>query len=233
MSDKTLALDASLLSRGYGNRWALQGLNLQLAAGRSLLLAGANGAGKTTMLRLLATTLRPTGGELRGFGHDSRRNFMQARQRIALLTHRTQLYSELTALENLDVTRRLLGRPSARDADLALLERVGLEERGDDRTRGFSAGMRKRLAFARVLLQDSDIILLDEHFGQLDPAGFKWVETLVGDLVDRGKSLVVSTHLVDRMAPLLRSGLVLSEGRMAWVGTAAELPAALSRELQA
>jgi len=227
-----LALEAKGLSRGYGRRWALQALNLQLAPGRSLLLAGANGAGKTTMLRLLATTLRPTHGDLSVFGTDARTKPLEVRKRIALLTHRTQLYSDLTALENLAITRMLLGRDAEPEADLALLERVGLAGRGRDRVRTYSAGMRKRLAFARLILQDADILLLDEPFGQLDPSGFAWVDRMIGELMDAGRTLVVSTHLVDRLAPVLRSGLVLSAGRMAWVGAARDLPVALAGELK-
>lgn len=185
------------------------------------------------MLRLLATTLRPTHGELSVFGQDARSKPLEARRRIALLTHRTQLYSDLTALENLAITRMLLAKPADRGADRALLDRVGLTGRGDDRVRTYSAGMRKRLAFARLILQDADILLLDEPFGQLDPSGFQWVDEMIGDLMDAGRTLVVSTHLVDRLAPVLRSGLVLSSGKMAWVGASRDLPAALSGTLSA
>jgi ABC-type multidrug transport system ATPase subunit len=86
--------------------------------------------------------------------------------------------------------------------------------------------MRKRLAFARLLLQDPQIVLLDEPYGQLDRAGFSFVDELVQQLIAEGRTLVMSTHLLDRAAGMLRSGLILNGGRMAWVGAAAELPAA-------
>jgi heme exporter protein A len=221
-------LQAQDLARGYGDRWALSGLNLELAEGRSLLLAGPNGAGKTTMLRLLATTLQPSDGSLRVMGIDPRQDPMAARQHIALLTHRTQLYNELSASENLEVSARLLGFARDPHRIARLLDRVGLNARGRDRVRTFSAGMRKRLAFARILLQEPRVILLDEPYGQLDPEGFNFVDELIHQLQREGRTLVLSTHLLERASSSLNSGLILSAGRMAWVGSAADLPAAFA-----
>lgn len=180
------------------------------------------------MLRLLATTLQPSEGSLQVFGIDSRRDPMAVRRHIALLTHRTQLYNELSACENLEVSARLLGLPRDPQRVPALLDRVGLTGRSSDRVRSFSAGMRKRLAFARLLLQDPQVILLDEPYGQLDPEGFAFVDELVAQLLGEGRTLVLSTHLLDRASSMLHSGLILSAGRMAWVGRAADLPAAFA-----
>ena len=174
---------------------------------------------------MLATVLPPTSGQLQLFGHDALRHPGLPRQRMALLSHATGLYDELSATENLRLVARILGKDEARIE--GLLERVGLSGRGPDAVSGFSAGMRKRLAFARMLLQDPALILLDEPYGQLDPSGFAFVDRLVGELVDEGISLVISTHLVERMAPLLKSGLVLEGGAMKWVGRSADTPAAL------
>jgi len=161
-------------------------------------------------------------------GIDPRQDPMGARQHIALLTHRTQLYNELSASENLEVSARLLGLKRDPNRAVKLLDRVGLAGRGRDRVRTFSAGMRKRLAFARMLLQDPQIILLDEPYGQLDPEGFAFVDKLVKQLQDEGRTLVLSTHLLERASSSLDSGLILSAGRMAWVGSAAELPTAFA-----
>jgi heme exporter protein A len=92
--------------------------------------------------------------------------------------------------------------------------------------RGFSAGMRKRLAFAKVLLQDAPLVLLDEPYGQLDPAGFGFVDRLVEELLGQDRAVVMVTHIIDRAAGLLQSGVVLDGGRMAWVGDARDLPVA-------
>ena len=221
-----LAVAATSLGRAYRGRWALADAHIELPAGRSLLLAGPNGAGKTTLLRLLATAVAPTTGSLSLFGVDARKDLVAARRGLALLSHRTHLYSELTALQNLGTAARISGRV---DADLpALLAEVGLHGRANDAVRTFSAGMRKRLALARLLLQDPRLVLLDEPYGQLDPAGFRLVDDLIGRLQDEGRTLVLSTHLVDRGASLLQSGMVLVDGRVRWVGPAAELPAAMA-----
>lgn len=218
------------LGRSYGPVWALQQVHVSLGAGASLLLAGRNGAGKTTLLRILATTLQPSTGTLRIGGIDPTADPQAVRRRIALLSHRTQLYEELSNRQMLTVTADLLGR----DVDVdALLARVGLDHAAHRRVRDDSAGMRKRLAFARMLLQDPDLILLDEPYGQLDPAGFAFVDELLVDLMARGKTLVVATHLIPRAAAILKYGLVLDGGKPAWVGDAIDTPAALDRVLAA
>ena len=227
MSHDPPALRAQGLSRGYGRRWALATLNLELAAGRSLLVAGPNGAGKTTLLRLLAATLRPTAGTVEVLGKPP----SEARQHLGLLSHSTHLYTDLSCMENLSVAARLGGRDPSTERLEALLERVGLPGRGATRIRECSAGMRKRLAFARLLEKDPDVVLLDEPYGQLDPKGFDFVDQLIADFASRGRTLVMSTHLVSRAAPLLQSGLLLVDGRMAWVGPSPELPAALQEYL--
>ena len=219
------AVAGTALGRAYRGRWALADVHVELQPGRSLLLAGPNGAGKTTLLRLLATAIRPSTGELAIHGVDARRDPVAARRRLALLSHRGHLYSELSALENLTTAAAISGR----EVDpAALLDRVGLHGRGRDSVRTFSAGMRKRLSFARLLLQQPDLVLLDEPYGQLDPSGFALVDRLIGELQDEGRTLVLSTHLVDRGAALLEAGMVLVDGRVRWVGAAKDLPPAMA-----
>ena len=200
--------------------------------GASLLVAGANGAGKTTLLRLLATTLRPTSGSLLIGGKDPSIDLLEVRQQLGLVSHKTHLYDDLSASQFLDITATLAGMPKDRERTEGLLERVGLAGRGNDVIRGFSAGMRKRLCFARLLLQDPSVVLLDEPYGQLDIAGGDFVDELVSDLKDAGKTLVVSTHQVERSGQLLEHGLVLSSGRMNWVGPASEAADALREALR-
>lgn len=195
------------------------------------MVVGANGAGKTTLLRMLATTLTPTTGDLKVYGVRPSEDLMGVRRRLGLVSHRTHLYDDLTAAEFLTVTAAIGGLPKDPHRNASLLGRVGLGLRGPDVIRGFSAGMRKRLSFARLLLQDPDIVLLDEPYGQLDVAGVEFVDGLIQDLIGSGKTLVMSTHQVQRGARLLKEGLVLMAGRPHWVGPATEAPAALAQAM--
>lgn len=223
-SETPLAVEASGLCRRYGRRWALVDVGLRVAPGRAVMLAGRNGSGKSTLLRLLATAIRPDRGSARVDGHDVVRDREAVRRSVALLSHHSYHYEAFSALENLQVAARFLGRDGRRAALLPLLGEVALAERADDAVQTFSAGMRKRLALARTLLQDARVVLLDEPYGELDPPGFRLVDRLFGALKSRGASLLMATHLLDRGAALCDEGLVLEEGRLAWAGSAAELP---------
>jgi ABC-type multidrug transport system ATPase subunit len=121
------------------------------------------------------------------------------------------------------VAARFLARPADRVSLTARLAEVGLAERADDPVTTFSAGMRKRLTLARTLLQEADVVLLDEPYGQLDPPGFRLIDGVVASLRARGATVLMATHLLERGAALCERGLVLEQGRVAWSGPAAEL----------
>ena len=216
-----LAVETIGLSRRYGRRWALSDVSLGVPAGSVVMLAGRNGSGKSTLLRVLATALRPDYGSARVAGHDVRRERDLVRRKVALLAHHSFHYEALTARENLVIAASFLGRP----CDPSLLARVGLEARADDPVSSFSAGMRKRLALARVLLQDAAIVLLDEPYGELDPPGFALLDSVISELRARAATVIMATHLVDRGRALCDHALLLEEGRLAWSGPAAQMPA--------
>jgi heme exporter protein A len=213
------------LSRRYGRRWALAEVSFELPRGASAMLAGRNGSGKSTLLRLLACAIRPDHGEARVLGHDLVGERERVRGVTALLSHASYLYESLTALENLRIAAGFLGKDGGRAALLPLLAEVELDTRADDAVQTFSAGMRKRLSLARTLLQDAELVLLDEPYGELDPPGFRLVDRLFATLKARGKSVLMATHLLDRGAALCDHGLVLEAGRLRWMGPARELPA--------
>ena len=215
-----LAVETIGLSRRYGRRWALSDVSLAVPAGSIVMLAGRNGSGKSTLLRVLATALRPDHGSARVAGHDVRREQELVRRKVALLGHHSFHYEALTARENLEIAASFLGR----SCEPSLLERVGLAARADDPVASFSAGMRKRLALARVLLQDAAIVLLDEPYGELDPPGFALLDDVIAELHSRGASVIMATHLVDRGRLLCERALLLEEGRLVWSGPAAEMP---------
>jgi ABC-type multidrug transport system ATPase subunit len=173
---------------------------------------------------VLAGALSPDLGTLRIEGHDSIADRTGLRRQVALLTHHTFAYESLTAIENLRVFAGLLGRPADRKSLLTLLEEMGLGARADDAVHTFSAGMRKRLAFARVLLQKPAVVLLDEPYAQLDPPGLRFVDNLVPRLKAEGVTVLVAEHLLERGAQLCDRGIVLDRGRVIWSGAARDLP---------
>ncbi|MFE8599606.1 heme ABC exporter ATP-binding protein CcmA [Archangium violaceum] len=201
------------VSKRYGRRWALARLSYSLPQGRSLLLTGHNGSGKTTLLRLVATALSPTHGRVEVRGNDCVTQRDTVRREVALLSHASFLYEDLTAHQNLVVLARLLGMDAPADVAGELLVKVGLTKRSDSPVRQFSAGMRKRLAIARLLMKAPAVALLDEPFGELDPAGIEAMEKIIRELKDSGVTVVLATHLVEQGMALCEERLHLQEGR--------------------
>lgn len=216
------AVSARGLARRMGGAWALRSVDLDVPVGRTCMLFGANGAGKTTLIRLLGTAIRPSLGTLRLFGGPA----PAARARIAMLSHADHHYDDLSAAENLRLGA-VLSDPARVSRIPAVLGEVGLAARADDAVRGFSAGMRKRLAFARLLLKDPELILLDEPYAQLDPAGHELVDGLLRAWRAAGRTVLVSTHQVARVSALCEQAVQLERGVVAWQGPAAEAPAHL------
>ncbi|MCY1079169.1 heme ABC exporter ATP-binding protein CcmA [Archangium lansingense] len=201
------------VSKRYGRRWALARLSYTLPQGRSLLLTGHNGSGKTTLLRLVATALAPTHGRVEVRGNDCVASRDTVRREVALLSHASFLYEDLTAHQNLVVLARLLGMEAPADVAGELLVKVGLTKRSDSPVRQFSAGMRKRLAIARLLMKAPAVALLDEPFGELDPAGILAMEKIIRELKDSGVTVVLATHLIEQGQALCEERLHLQEGR--------------------
>ena len=205
------------LARRYGRHWALAGIDLRVAPGAAVLVAGHNRSGKSTLLRVLAGALRPDRGSVRLDGVESREGLRRA---TALLSHRAFTYEPLSALQNLAIAARFLGQPSSRASLLPLLDRVGLAARADAAVQTFSAGMRKRLALARVLLQRPRIALLDEPYGELDPQGFHLLDEIVRELREGGSTVLLASHLVERGAAMCERAVLLDHGRVAYDGPA-------------
>ncbi len=186
------------LRRVYGDRAALDGLDLEVGAGTSLVVLGPNGAGKTTLLRILATLLRPTGGEASVLGCKLPDETWKLRGKIGYLGHEPLLYRDLTGRENLRFHAKLHGikGPEADARIEELLAAVNLSHRGDERTYEFSAGMRQRLAICRCVLHRPELLLLDEPDSNLDIEGREIAKSLIGPGL--GHTRVVVTHDPDR-----------------------------------
>jgi len=225
-SAKTLAIETRGVSRRFGRRWALAEVDLQVESGTTFVLSGRNGSGKSTLLRVLSTAIRPDLGQARVGGFDVRSHRDAARRATSLLGHYSNLYDPLTALENLQLPARFLGKSQGRSELLPALEQVGLAERADDPVATFSAGMRKRLSLARALLKGAPILLLDEPFGALDPPGFRLVADVLESARRDGVTVVMATHQLQRGSELGDRALVLQSGRVVWTGPAPELATA-------
>jgi heme exporter protein A len=206
---------AENISKRFGARWALDGVDLALRTGESISLFGPNGAGKTTLLKILATLLRPTSGELRLFDCDpSREDWPKAR--AGYLSHRSFLYPHLTGHENLLFFGRLYELTDLDDRIRSRAEEVGLADRMHDQVRKYSRGMEQRLSIARALLHDPDLLFLDEPFSGVDPVGASILSGLFADLRGAGRSLLLATHNLEEGFALGDRLLILIDGRIAF-----------------
>ena len=221
------AVEVEGLARHYGEREALSGVSLSLAPGQTLVVFGPNGAGKTTLLRVLATLLRPHAGEVQVLGARLPGDAWAVRGRIGLLGHEPLLYRELTGRENLRFHARLHGVQPERVEQV--LAEVRMEDRAEEPLRTLSRGMVQRVAVARAVLHDPELLLLDEPRSNLDPAAVELVEPLIG--AASGRTRVICSH--DPGGGLAEANLVLGlrEGRVAMLAPAAEVDAEAVREL--
>jgi len=200
------------LARRFGRRWVLRGVDFQVEAGEVVALTGRNGSGKTTLLRLVASLLRPTRGEVRVFGHDTVKDGAGVRPLVGLLAHNAGLYDDLTAVENLKFAQRMAGLP-AHAAELSeVLDRVGLSHFEFERVRGFSAGMRRRLGLARLLLRPPRLLLLDEPYASFDEDGIHVVNEFAVRRAAEGAAVLLSTHDLARAQTVLHRRLHIEDG---------------------
>ncbi len=220
-----VSIEVERLARRYGRRWALSDVTFHVPPATVMMVAGRNGAGKSTLFRVLSTAIRPDHGSAAVGGFDVVRQRYDVRKLTAILSHQNYLYDSLTAKENLEVVCDHLG--IGRQGVRRVLEQVGLASRADDVVSTFSAGMRKRVSFARILLQEPKVVLLDEPYGALDPPGFDLVDEVIGELKRRGTTILMATHQWERITRLADVALVLDQGLVVWQGPAAE---ALSHE---
>lgn len=207
----TLVAAAGLVKR-FGDRDAVAGIDLTLAAGECLVVLGPNGAGKSTLLRMAATLLRPDGGTLEVCGHRCPDDASRARPRIGLLSHEPQVYLDLSARQNLEFFADMHGLPRARDLAMDGLERVGLLARANDSVRTFSRGMAQRLGLARVLMHDPDLLLLDEPHAGLDAPGAALLDAALQERRE-GRAVLLVTHEIEHGLALADRVMVMRRGR--------------------
>ncbi|WP_370965251.1 ATP-binding cassette domain-containing protein [Amycolatopsis sp. cg9] len=227
-----VAVQVRGLVKTYGSTRALDGVDLDIPAGRVLGLLGPNGAGKTTTVRILTTLLRPDSGEARVAGYDVLTQPDEVRRRIGLSGQYAAVDENLTGFENLYMVGRLYGRrkAAARSRARELLARFALEEAADRPAKGYSGGMRRRLDLAGALVAEPTVVVLDEPTTGLDPGGRLDTWGVIKELVADGTTVLLTTQYLEEADQLADSIVVIDHGRVIARGTADELKAQIGGE---
>jgi len=214
-----LRLSGAGVEKRFGRVTALHGIDFEIAPGESVAILGANGAGKSTWLRILAGVAKPSGGRFsaettEGAGPAAPLSRDRLRGRVGYVGHATLLYAELTARENLVFAARLHGRAPSRAEQDAIFSELGLEEFAERRVAALSRGTAQRVSIARGLVHDPDLLLLDEPFTGLDEISAERLSHQLARLREGGRALVVVTHDPQRAVELSDRALLLHRGRI-------------------
>lgn len=225
----TPAIETAGLVKVFGDTRAVDGVDLVVPAGIVYGVLGPNGAGKTTAVKMLATLLRPDGGEARVFGRDVVREADAVRSRVSLTGQYASVDEDLTGAENLVLLGRLLGhrRPAARDRAAQLLAAFGLTEAADKQVKQYSGGMRRRIDIAASILHTPDLLFLDEPTTGLDPRSRNQVWDIVRAIVAQGTTVLLTTQYLDEADQLASRIAVIDHGRVIAEGTKGELKASV------
>ena len=215
------------LGKRFGDKAAVHDLNLRVEAGEVMGFLGPNGSGKTTTIRLLMGLLRPSAGRAAILGRDCHADAVALKRDVGYLPDEPFLYSYLSGVETLEMVAGLHGfaRAEARRRAAAITERLGLAESARAYTVTYSLGMKKRLALALALIHDPQVLILDEPTNGLDPAGAKQMRETITELAARGRTIFLSTHLLDAAERLCHRVAIIQRGKLQAVGTPDELRA--------
>jgi heme exporter protein A len=216
-------IEVKRLTRRFGLRTVLNGLELTVQAGEFVALLGPNGAGKTTLLRILASLTRPTMGRVALAGYELPRQAAEARQCLGFVSHLPLLYGNLSAEQNLWFYGQLYGVQDYRRRASEVLSLVGLDRRSGDAVRTFSRGMQQRLAVARAILHDPQVLLLDEPHTGLDQDACAMLDAVLQRITKQGRTVLMTSHDLVRIQTLADRFDVLSRGRICASVSAAQL----------
>jgi heme exporter protein A len=223
-------IEVKNLVKAFGSKYALRGVSLRVMPGESLVIFGPNGAGKTTLVRILSSLSRPSNGTVRIGGLDLLKHADGIRRYLGVVSHAPLLYDSLTAEENLRFFAGLYGMDKPDERIKAMLQRVGLWGRRGDLVRTFSRGMVQRMAIARALLHDPEVLLLDEPDTGLDPQAAEMLHGLLSELsrrpgavasgsaagIERPRTIVTVTHSIERGLAIADKVVILANGRVAF-----------------
>ena len=224
-------IETNGLSKAFGSKMAVDQFDMHVGQGDIYGFVGRNGAGKSTVMRMLAGLAAPTDGEVREFGMLPRE--ASASRRIGALIESPGLYGSMSATDNLMMKALALGLADPKDKVRDLLDLTGLGSVGSKATKNFSMGMKQRLGLALALLGSPDLLLLDEPLNGLDPEGAREIRRLIMRLNDeRGITVVVSSHVLEQLGKMATRYGVIREGRMVREMSAAEVDQECSDFLQ-
>mgnify|MGYP001820858753 FL=1 len=230
------AIELRKLIKSFGHQAALRGVDLDVAPGEFLALFGPNGAGKTTLIRIVASLTRPTAGLVEVRGLDLGKAATSVRRHIGLISHNPLLYADLTPDENLRFFARMYdltagGSCSVSDRIDAVLGQVGLAARRRDPVRTFSRGMVQRLAIARAILHDPEIMLLDEPYTGLDLQAADMLRSVLQELAASNRTVILTTHNLEQGLEMCDRAAILHQGKLAWQGAREGLDLAGMKEI--
>jgi ABC-2 type transport system ATP-binding protein len=210
------------LTKSYGERQALDGVDLEVPRGVAFGFLGPNGAGKTTIIRLLLGLAWPSAGSLSVLGFAVPHEREKALSRVGAIIDEPRFHGHLSGVQNLELNAAVRGG-RARARIPAALERVGLSARAVERVGAYSLGMRQRLGIARCLLADPELLILDEPMNGLDPAGMLEFRGLIREFVNEGRTVFLSSHLLDEVQRTCDFAAIVDRGRIVVQGSIASL----------
>jgi len=225
-----MVIEVKGVTKVFGRKLILKGIDFAVKEGESLTILGPNGAGKTTLIKLLATLLKPSSGSIRIAGFDIRDSSMQIRRSIGVVGHQTYLYDELTAYENLKFYGNMYDVPNLDERIHHIISEIGLETRLHDRVSTLSRGMQQRLSIARATIHNPPIILLDEPETGLDQHASKMLVEILDALYSNKRTVVMATHNMERGLEIGNHVMILSEGKIAYEESKQSLNLASLRE---
>jgi ABC-2 type transport system ATP-binding protein len=222
MNETPNIIETRGLSKRFGDRPAVIDLNLTVPRGCAFGFLGHNGAGKTTLIRMLLGLTQPDTGSMRISGRPLPEQRAQVLAGVGAIVEEPHFHGHLTGRENLQVVAAARGPQALGRIDDAL-NRIGLTDRAHDRVRTYSQGMRQRLGVARCLLADPELLILDEPMNGLDPGGILEFRTTISELVSEGRTVFLSSHLLDEVEKTCQAAAVIDRGRLIAQGPIAEL----------
>ncbi len=221
--DTAWAIETAGLTKRFGERTALDGVDLLVPRGTAFGFLGPNGAGKTTMIRTLLGLTHATSGTMHMLGHPVPAERAVALERVGAIVEEPRFHMHLSGRENLSIVAAVRGEDAFARIDPALA-RVGLSERAGERVKSYSMGMRQRLGVARCLLADPLLLMLDEPTNGLDPGGIQEFREMIRAMVEQeGRTVFISSHLLDEVEKTCDAAAIVDRGKIVTQGAIADL----------